>query len=296
MKIVLGMLLLADLFLVVVLIAETLTRAIESAKGRKIAIKKRKKKSCRKVEFSQAKQQPCPVDNFQVIEPSQKGFQKLNRYHQQEEHSLLEEPKIVINSKSEYKPIELKKPYKFPGKTPNPQNDERRYLILGEYTEKKIKDSVDWGMRTKRNIVEQGGVLLGNIAYYSNEIYCFVEDILLADTAGNPMFVEFTIGMWASMQNELADINSHLSNGKQLVIVGWFHTHPNRLSVFMSGTDMSTQRLNFSLDWQSSLVMNPHTSKYRAFFGAGATEGKVVMLSTANVYEEAIIDGIQNID
>jgi proteasome lid subunit RPN8/RPN11 len=186
-------------------------------------------------------------------------------------------PRIVINSKSEYEPEHLEKPYLFPGKIPNPQDAERRYLILSEHTFMELQDSLDWGRTTKRNRVEQGGVLLGRIAYYGNEIYCFVEDILLADTSGDPVFVEFTSEMWADMQNGLAKINASLDKKEQLVIVGWFHTHPNGLSVFMSGTDMTTQRLNFSQEWQVSLVMNPHTDKYGAFFGARATVGKVVL-------------------
>ncbi len=190
------------------------------------------------------------------------------------------EPKIVINSMSEYKPEKLNEEFYFEGKMPNPQNDERYYLIFGEFAFKKLKDFLDWGIRTERNCVEQGGVLLGRISYFENEIYCFVKDVLLADTIGNPVFVEFTRQMWASMQDELAEINMSLEKEEQLIIVGWFHTHPNGLPVFMSGTDMNTQRLNFSKRWQASLVVNPHTDKYRVFFGERAIEGKMVLSSS----------------
>lgn len=165
----------------------------------------------------------------------------------------------------------------FLGKLPNPQNDERHYLIIRKGVLEKLKKSLDWGERTRRNRVEQGGMLLGHIAYYHKEIYCFVEDILLADTAGSSAFVEFTNEMWAAMQNELAERNAGRNKNELLAIVGWFHTHPNKLPVFMSGTDMNTQRLNFSREWQASLVMNPHMNKYRVFFGAKAVEGKIVL-------------------
>lgn len=197
---------------------------------------------------------------------------------QQKQQQFLAAPKIVINSKSEFEPMHLNEPFRFKDKVPNPQNDERHYLIIGKHTFKKLKYSLDWGIRTKRNQVEQGGVLLGHIAYYNNEIYCFVDDFLLADTTGNSVFVEFTSEMWTTMQSKLTKLNETLDRNEQLVIVGWFHTHPNGLAVFMSGTDMTTQKLNFSQKWQASLVMNPHTNKYRVFFGARATEGKVVLL------------------
>lgn len=198
------------------------------------------------------------------------------------------EPKIVINRKSEYKPEKLDEAFYFGNKEPNPQNDERHYLILEKYAFKKLIDFLDWGTNTERNRVEQGGVLLGHIAYYNKEIYCIVNDVLLANTIGSPVFVEFTSEMWACMQNELVEINSTINKNEQLVIVGWFHTHPNELSVFMSGTDMRTQQLNFSEEWQVSLVMNPHMNKYRVFFGAKATEGKVVLPRSEGEYYRSI--------
>lgn len=202
-----------------------------------------------------------------------RNIQQTESYQQEDRQSLT---KIVINRKSEYEPECLDEPLDFDGKMSNPQNDERYYLILEKNTAQKLKDSLDWGMKTKRNRVEQGGILLGRVACYENEIYCFVENILLADTTGDPVFVEFTNEMWAVMQEELAKMNAAFDSSEKLAIVGWFHTHPNGLAVFMSGTDMQTQRLNFSQKWQASLVMNPHMRKYRVFFGARAVEGKVV--------------------
>ena len=185
-------------------------------------------------------------------------------------------PRITINRETTYRPERLSNPFHFPGKTANPQNGNRRYLILEKRAYTKLKDELDWGRKTRRNCVEQGGILLGRAAFYGNEIYCFVKDILLADTLGDPVFVELSREMWAAMQNRFDEINASLDDDKKLAIVGWFHTHPNGLAVFMSGTDMKTQRLNFSQEWQVSLVMNPHTDRYRAFFGANAIGGKIV--------------------
>lgn len=187
-----------------------------------------------------------------------------------------EGPSIVINRKTNYKPTLRSEPFHFSSKTPNPQGDDRRYLILVDQAYKELKHTLEWGEKTRRNCVEQGGILLGSVESYHNEIYCFIKNILLAETHGDPAFVEFTSRMWADMQDRLDKINASMEDDEKLVIVGWFHTHPNHLAVFMSGTDMDTQRLNFSQKWQVSLVMNPHTNTYRVYFGADAKEGKVV--------------------
>lgn len=184
--------------------------------------------------------------------------------------------RIVINKKTSYEPTLRSKPFYFFRKAPNPQGDDRRYLFLVDHAHEKLKHTLEWGEKTRQNCLEQGGILLGNVESYRNEIYCFTKDILLAETHGTPAFVDFTNRMWADMQDRLTEINASMKDDEKLVIVGWFHTHPNDLAVFMSGTDMDTQRLNFSQEWQVSLVMNPHTNTYRVFFGADAREGKVV--------------------
>ena len=176
-------------------------------------------------------------------------------------------PKITINSKTNYSPTITSKPFDFQGKTPNPQNAERRYLIFTKESWGELQGSIDWGMHTHRNRVEQGGVLLGRAYKYKNEIYNFVKRVILADTKGSPAFVEFSNKTWAQMQDELSRINEKLGTSEQIFITGWFHTHPNGLSVFMSGTDQNTQQLNFNQDWQASLVLNPHTHEYEAYFG-----------------------------
>ncbi|MBD5525400.1 MAG: hypothetical protein HDR04_13480 [Lachnospiraceae bacterium] len=188
-----------------------------------------------------------------------------------------EKPQIVIKAKSIYEPIQLDAPFPISGVINREiEGDIAGYLIFNDYAIEKLKSALDWGKLTSRNQVEQGGILLGAISFYKDEIYCFVDDILLAKTKGMPAFVEFTKEMWRDMQNELGILNEKRNQDRKLVILGWFHTHPNNLSVFMSGMDMETQRLNFPLNWQVSLVMNPHKNVLRVFFGKEADEGVVV--------------------
>lgn len=200
---------------------------------------------------------------------------------EQEETKCSAKPtsKIVINSKTEYKPEIVDEAFEFQGKTINPQHDARRYLIFTKEANEVLCDSIGWGgrgqgARTGKNRVEQGGVLIGRVFQFKQEIYNCVEYIILADTKGSPTFVEFTNAMWAEMQEKLSKINEDLKQDEQVFITGWFHTHPN-MSVFMSGTDMNTQRLNFGQDWQVSLVLNPQGENKRAFFGIESTEGRI---------------------
>ena len=187
---------------------------------------------------------------------------------------------IKIIGKSIFKPVQRDAPFPITGVNNSVRGDSAvGYLIFNDYSINKLKSALDWGCLTCRNQVEQGGILLGTVSLYKDTVYCFAEDILLAKTKGMPAFVEFTNEMWKDMQNELIVINEKKNNSEKLVIVGWFHTHPNNLSVFMSGTDMETQRLNFPLDWQVSLVMNPHKNVFRVFFGKDAKEGNIVFPS-----------------
>lgn len=203
----------------------------------------------------------------------------------------VEIPQIVIKTRTVYEPERIDnrpsikgtiigKDIKYPA----------GYLIFNKYSIRKLTEALEWGEYTKKNVVEQGGILLGTISLYGDEIYCFVEDILLAKTKGRPAFVEFTKDMWNDMQKELSTINEERDEKSKLVIIGWFHTHPNDLGVFMSGTDMETQRLNFPLEWQASLVMNPHKDLLRVFFGRDAKDGKII-IQNLGLNSEEVDDG-----
>lgn len=208
-----------------------------------------------------------------ALQPTQIPLQE-----DEEQSSKTKPPRIVISGGSNYEPEVLESIPPFPIPAAGSSRHDGGYLILGFLAHQKLKKSLDWGKRTRRNVVEQGGILLGRAMRYRGTFYSLAEDILFAQTEGTPAFVELTHSMWAEMQNSLGKINAARSSQDRLVIIGWFHTHPNGLDVFMSGTDMHTQRLNFSADWQVSLVMNPHRNKYRVFFGSDAVEGRLVIL------------------
>lgn len=136
------------------------------------------------------------------------------------------------------------------------------------------------------NRKEQGGWLIGRY---------------LLDTAGHPIQAEVTHVLeaktecrysgyieWSALeeirlQQEFFDMKEELASSdpkaaEDLCVIGWWHTHPNDLPVFMSGTDMETQRLKYFRPEKYAVVLNPHKGIWRAFAGADAREVAAIML------------------
>ena len=137
-----------------------------------------------------------------------------------------------------------------------------------------ITQHIAWGQTTSFNTVEQGGLLLGQV--YRDEdkriLYGLAEEAVVGDLAkGTPAYLRMDFETWKKMIDEIDE------KDQSTQVIGWYHTHPNSLDVFMSGTDMRTQRRMFSLEWQFAIVINPHRQIWRAFRGANAEKciGKI---------------------
>ena len=83
---------------------------------------------------------------------------------------------------------------------------------------------------------------------------------------------------WKKMIDRV-DMMLDSNPNKDLQIIGWYHTHPNQLDVFMSETDVGTQMRFFSNDWQFAIVLNPHKKLWRAFHGKNAEECKGFLIT-----------------
>ncbi len=157
-------------------------------------------------------------------------------------------------------------------------------LFLSRNALAELKSHVDWGQRTARNVVEQGGLLVGYAYTNADQIWTDVIAALPGDTG------EATSGSLhfspRLMLQLVQDYHARVSEGSvpaDSTIVGWYHTHPNRLPVFLSGTDMYTQSNHFGKNWQFALVANPHTGLARCFRGASALECAVYVAPERNV-------------
>lgn len=156
-------------------------------------------------------------------------------------------------------------------------------LYITEKARIDLFEHIGFGNPRPENRMEQGGILVGRVIRdpRTHEIAAIVESIVPGTGAtASPISLELGTEVWASMlaRLEAQPKTNHTSNQ----IIGWYHTHPNNLEVFMSGIDMETQRRLFPRDWQFAVVLNPHQQRWRVFQGANAVEcpGHFIQVST----------------
>ncbi len=182
----------------------------------------------------------------------------------------------IVKEKPSYSPIEREE---IPKQTePNlrssyqgMKNSHRFYLT--PIARKQIFTHIGWGKRTRTNHIEQGGILLGHIYVDSEKqlTYGIVEHTIAAKTKGSAAYVEFSHKIWKEMLDQV-DNFSRKNPDCNLQVIGWYHTHPNELPVFMSGTDKNTQARLFNQDWHFAIVLNPHKRIWKAFWRRKAIE------------------------
>ena len=140
-------------------------------------------------------------------------------------------------------------------------------LIIRHEAVREIFSFIEWDTGQRDDMrVEQGGILLGKRFYDSeNGIhFAVVSKAITADDAiGSSGYLDITRECWSVMYAKKDEYNG--KTGENAVILGWFHTHPNMLSCFMSGTDRNTQNLFFNGDNTYSIVINPQRHLLKAF-------------------------------
>ncbi|PTX61109.1 proteasome lid subunit RPN8/RPN11 [Kordia periserrulae] len=162
-------------------------------------------------------------------------------------------------------------------KTQNENIKSDALLYISNNAKKEIWKHIQWGnQETQSNKKEQGGILLGNVFYDTEKKVQFgvVEEVVAGTNArGSSVYLEMSHEIWAQM---LSDADKILGEREDdpLQIIGWYHTHPNGLDVFMSGTDMNTQRKYFNQDWHYAIIFNPHKQIWKSFVGENALECK----------------------
>ncbi len=154
-----------------------------------------------------------------------------------------------------------------------PSSASRHFVTFQPPATRKLFRHIGWNEETERNRVEQGGIMLGHV-YRDSErgfTYGLVEDIVPGASArGSSTYLELSTDVWKTMLDYVDDRLDR--QGEDLQVIGWYHTHPNHLDVFMSGTDRGTQKRFFSEDWHFAVVLNPHREFVKAFHGAEALE------------------------
>jgi proteasome lid subunit RPN8/RPN11 len=147
-------------------------------------------------------------------------------------------------------------------------------IYIKPKAEAAIFKHISWGKFSPINAVEQGGILLGYV--YKDKVtgitFGVAEDAIAGDsTLGTSTYLEMNHTTWKKMIDRVDSMQESILGGG-MQIIGWYHTHPNQLDVFMSGTDTNTQMLFFINDWQFAIVLNPQKKIWRAFHGKNAEE------------------------
>lgn len=159
-------------------------------------------------------------------------------------------------------------------------------IIFKPQAVRQLQQYVDWGKSTKRNVIEQQGILLGSVYQTPSGYSGVVEAVLLSEAVGNQVYVESAHSDWSKMDRQMDELNR--GRKRKLVKLGWWHTHPN-MGIFMSSTDKGTQANYFYKDWQFAVVLNPQDKKWGAFVGEDAEPCAGCFLNN-NVFKLKIID------
>jgi proteasome lid subunit RPN8/RPN11 len=145
---------------------------------------------------------------------------------------------------------------------------------------------IRWNQNDPKNRKEQGGWLIGRYIRDASgkPVQGEVTEVLEAVTAcRSPGYIEWDAMEEIRLQQTFFQLKEDLAVtdpqfAEELTVLGWWHTHPNALDVFLSSTDMETIRLKYNKPEKYSVVLNPHRRLFRAFAGGTAMEVPVILL------------------
>jgi 26S proteasome regulatory subunit N11 len=129
---------------------------------------------------------------------------------------------------------------------------------------------------------ETCGVLVGK-AYFCPHINKYYTEIIGAIAApytlGNQVHCQFTPECWpVILRTQKQDFPGN-------TIVGWYHSHPGH-GIFLSGTDLDTQRSTFKQIWQISTVYDTLQQKIGYFYSASGIRIEPIYLGNSSAYEQ----------
>ena len=94
---------------------------------------------------------------------------------------------------------------------------------------------------------------------------------------GSRTFLNISDFAWIDVYNRIDAYNRE--NEANCSIIGWYHTHPNDLEVFMSSTDRETQEAQFYHELSYALVLNPHRKNWKSYRGKDSVSCQAVILT-----------------
>ena len=164
----------------------------------------------------------------------------------------------------------------------NRAEDEENCLLITKTAREELFSFIHWqNQDTRENRVEQGGLMAGHhyrVPGTGEKISVVAHVFPLYTAKGDPGFWNATAEDWKMGYDAMQRMAKE--TGKALDVIGWFHTHPNGLPTFMSGTDRDTMSKNFYSENNYALVLNPHTGSWKGFRSAAVVDADCCMLDT----------------
>jgi len=150
-------------------------------------------------------------------------------------------------------------------------------LIVSADAHQESVEITDWGRKTRNNINEQMGLMIGNIFAKNNDVFVgYVRHFVMSETWGSRISIDVGHSDWAYMQKKIEQFNTQ--DKKEHRIIGWWHTHPE-MQLFLSQTDINTQKKYFGKKWQFAMVMNPQHEISCAYCGGSPIkEAELIVL------------------
>ena len=143
-------------------------------------------------------------------------------------------------------------------------------ILFNPHCFKQICNHIGWGNETGNNQIEQGGIILGKIYKdASSALIVGVAEYAVPAIGADASLKHFEISIeiWHEMLNFMDEKNLKLSDNEKINVIGWYHTHPKHLKVYMSEKDLETQKRFFFLDYHFSVIFNPQKRHWKAFQG-----------------------------
>lgn len=158
-------------------------------------------------------------------------------------------------------------------------------LVITEVAAQQMLSYIGWGnLDYLPNKVEQGGWMIGYHVFdqQGNIHHSVVTHIFHAiNCIGTPVSLDWPAMEDIRLQRLFFDFKEHMAQtnpaaSDALVLIGWFHTHPN-MECFLSETDYQNIQRSFYLPYQFSLVLNSQGVIWKCFRGALGQECNAIM-------------------
>lgn len=155
-------------------------------------------------------------------------------------------------------------------------------VLFRQEAVEKLWDTISWGEYTYENSREQGGILVGY--FCKEEIRCNVRvwvevcDIIPCEKpeVSRHEYIKMSTENWRQMYSDMDKQN--VKNMTDYILVGWYHTHPDRIKAVYSQMDYVTHTNQFTYSYSVGAVFNPHKKEWSVYYGPNCIQAEGFLL------------------